>query len=290
MDAENYRRFDREEYPWLTPEIPTETILRTNPGYKIRRVHDVEKIKDVFRRQLVDCLLSSHGCSSFAAAPDKMKKKIKILSVDIDKAVEESVNEIVWAILTQTNEIVKIIDVNNVQKLKGDAAHEFQKLLLDGLMRFPWAFGTTFDDECRKGTDEVAEWIESRDVYGVYHKDYHNHKQRNLVGIGRIERKKGASSHEGYMGSLYVDPEHWGNRIGDALTRRRLDRAIEMGLASVEITVTATNKGVLDYYQKLGFLVRGERTGIIKGKSYPWVDLWLPMEIWKKKRNQIIKT
>jgi ribosomal protein S18 acetylase RimI-like enzyme len=287
MEAENYRRFDREEYPWLTPEIPTETILANNPGYKIRRLQDPNQVRDIFKRQLVDSMLESLACSSYAEAPDNIKKKIKMASGDIDQVVTDSINKIVWAVLTQTDEVVKIIDVNNVQKLTAAEAPEFQKLLLDGLMRYPWAFGTTFDEECRKGIDEVGKWIESRDVYGVYHKDYRHNKQMNLVGIGRLERKTGASSHEGYMGSLYVDPEHWGNKIGDALTRRRLERAIEMGLASVEITVTASNKGVLDYYEKLGFLLRGERTGIIKGKSYRWLDLWLPIEIWKKKRTKI---
>lgn len=287
MREEDFKRFDRNEHPWHTPEVPTGELMERNPGYKIRAIRNPEAIRIVVRRQLIDQILRDLGYQNFTEASQQDKKRLRLMLSQIDEKVEKAVSEIVWAVQTQANYVVKIFEINNITQLTGKDAESFQKLFLDGLYRFPSAFGTTKAIEEKKGLDEIAKWIESRAVYGVCHKDYKTgDKKIKLVGVGRLEIKEGAMAHEGYMGTLYVDDEYWGNGFGDMLTKTRLDKALEMGLHSVEITVTKTNKFVMEYFTELGFIKRGERTGVIGGKAYPWVDLWLPMELWRRRREK----
>jgi RimJ/RimL family protein N-acetyltransferase len=69
--------------------------------------------------------------------------------------------------------------------------------------------------------------------------------------------------HSGTLG-IGVLAEYRGHGIGESLMRSALDRAKEIGLTRVELTVRKPNLPAFTLYEKLGFVVEGVKRNAVK--------------------------
>lgn len=58
-----------------------------------------------------------------------------------------------------------------------------------------------------------------------------------------------------------VQKSSWGRNVGSRLLGHALERATEVGITRVELTVRVDNLSAIALYRKFGFVPEGERTG-----------------------------
>ncbi len=74
-------------------------------------------------------------------------------------------------------------------------------------------------------------------------------------GYARIEASKQAFTHEqhGYLGFMYVSPDHRGKGINQQLMGRLLSWCQQQGISDFYLDVYSMNAGAIRAYEKLGF-------------------------------------
>lgn len=75
----------------------------------------------------------------------------------------------------------------------------------------------------------------------------------SIVGYVTVAPLASWSRHVGEL-RVIVDPEHRGRGIGQALTRRAMLEALELGLAKMVIEVRADHQSRIDMFRALGFV------------------------------------
>ena len=78
-----------------------------------------------------------------------------------------------------------------------------------------------------------------------------------------IEHKKGddkfydlshTPSKEGWIGLLYVEPDHRGSGVGQELLDKIKDHFIAQGCTRIKLLVLSDNTNAIDFYKKSGFM------------------------------------
>ena len=65
----------------------------------------------------------------------------------------------------------------------------------------------------------------------------------------------GFDGHRGWLYSLAVDVAYKKRGIGSMLVRTALDKLKQLGCLKVNIQITGNNRPVVDFYNKIGFIV-----------------------------------
>ncbi len=219
------------------------------------------------------------------APAEGTEKVAEQLQKDIKYVINQVRKEIVWGVFSQSGRLRKMFEVGQVRRLHTQQdAKAFKNLFLSGLKDEPEKFGSSFTSVSQQPMDEIHKFLNQNYVVGVSHSYGFNKPSEpalhKLVGIGAVMKEEGKRRHIATMGKLYVRKEHRLRGLGQQLAEDRLTYvAGQSGIMQVNIIVTATNKRVIEWYQKMGF-EKGEimpNQMIVDGQSYDWVPLYLDL-------------
>lgn len=153
--------------------------------------------------------------------------------------------------------------MTEVRAARPDEWREVRDLRLRALADAPDAFGSTLEREREHGEREWLGWISGWDESA----------NRFVVGIEEdawIGMAVGSRTGEEALAHVYgmwVDPR--ARRAG--LGRRLLDDVTawlhSLGAREIELGVTATNRGAVAFYERVGFLDTTERRPLREGSS-----------------------
>jgi ribosomal protein S18 acetylase RimI-like enzyme len=134
-------------------------------------------------------------------------------------------------------------------------AEQFQVLRIAGLKEVPSAFGSSYEEECKRPLDSVRARLAfgpERQVLGAF-------AGGELVGMLGLYREESLKQrHKGFIWGMYVAPLHRGQGIGRELMRRTLETARTIaGMRQVNLTVNNQNMAARTLYRSLGFVVYG---------------------------------
>ena len=138
-----------------------------------------------------------------------------------------------------------------IRILVSDDAADFQDLRLRGLVDCPYAFTSSYDEECDLPIEEVAERLaptEKSMVLGAY-------DESELVGlIGLVRERHQKLAHKAFLWGMYVVPQHRRRGIGQELVAEAIKYARRMdGLRQIYLGVNASNEAALDLYRTMNF-------------------------------------
>ena len=142
-----------------------------------------------------------------------------------------------------------------VRKLTGADAGAFQSLRLRGLRECPWAFASSYEEECDLTLESVAERLQARDdraVFGAFVKE-------DLIGVLGLRRESHRKlAHKAYVWGMYVAPERRRDGIGHRLLAQALSAArSDLRVRQVNLGVNARNEAAVALYAKMGFTEYG---------------------------------
>ena len=161
----------------------------------------------------------------------------------------------------------------NIRSLEQADAALFQDLRLRGLIEYPPAFASSYEEENGLSLDEIGERLSlqaGRVVLGAF-------EEAQLVGIlGLMREHHSKLAHKAFLWGMYVAPE-WRNRgIGRELMGAALRRARMMpGVRQVYLGVNAVNLPALNLYEAMGFEEFGREPGfmLLDGKLYDEIHM-----------------
>jgi RimJ/RimL family protein N-acetyltransferase len=149
--------------------------------------------------------------------------------------------------------------ITDCRILLADDAQQFQALRLRGLLEFPTAFASSYDEECERTVDEVAESLSPSDsgvVFGSFH-------ERVLVGVAGVQRESHTKlAHKAVLWGVYVSPEFRQQGVGRDVFSRVLNYGFNnLAVRQVNLGVNTKNQAAIALYESLGF----EPFGVEKG-------------------------
>lgn len=293
----------------MNPEIPGDDeresmSLRMLPTEKATRD---ERVRRVYDRDEMEAFCGRWFQKEVAVKHDDDTEHNRYIAERIYKQAIDHIRQdmrerIYWGLYNDWNELKRLTEIREIERLTGDDAYMYQKLLLKGLKEDPPAFGAQYKEEIiklekdgkkltEKGLEQVTKFIEERYVVGVKHSYINAEGETNerIVGFGRLERKAGAESHKGYAGGLYVHKAHQGRGISRSIILHLFDKAESLGLKHVDAVVVASNKWLRQYYARIGFRdMRTEYDAVeIDGTSYDWVHIRLDMDTYRQNRPKL---
>ncbi len=264
-------------------------IDEAHDDHLIRRVQPDELSKYIHGKIMsetgVDIMAPARGTEEIA----------KQLRKDVQTVINQVRREVIWGVFSHSGRLRKMFEVGTVRRLATrQDAKAFKNLFLTGLKDEPEKFGSSFNSVSRQSMDEIQSFLNQNYVIGVSHSYGFTEKPEpalhKLVGIGAVMKEEGKRSHIATMGKLYVRKEHRLRGLGQQLAEDRLAYvANEKDIMQINIIVTATNKRVIEWYEKMGF-ERGAvmpNQMIVDGQSYDWVPLYLDLGEY---RHSYIKT
>ena len=138
-----------------------------------------------------------------------------------------------------------------IRILVADDAADFQALRLGGLVDCPYAFTSSYDEECDLPIEEVAERLaptEKSIVLGAYDES----ELAGLIGLVRERHQKLA--HKAFLWGMYVAPHHRRRGIGRELVTEAIKHARRMdGLRQIYLGVNANNEAAMELYSSMNF-------------------------------------
>jgi RimJ/RimL family protein N-acetyltransferase len=149
--------------------------------------------------------------------------------------------------------------------LDGGDAESFQALRLHGLRSAPEAFGSSYEDEVDRSTEEIRQRLDARPnaVFGAF-------AEGKLVGVaGFAANTMAKQRHKGLLRGVFVDPQWRGHDLGKRLTQAVIAHA-RPHVDTLHATVMAANVSARTLYLGLGFTVFGfEKDALrVNGQSY----------------------
>lgn len=251
-------------------------LLSGGGSLNVRRVMHEGDVRDLFRREI----FGKQGID-ITHPPEKEKGKVVPLSKAIEDICDRIRDSIVWGIYGSQGKLEKITEITEVSQLEARDAKDFKTLYVEGIQDVPENFGSTFETMRGTTTVQLRRFIENNYVLGVKHSflDEEGKQKKKLIGMANLRRETGNRSHRAWFGGLYVLKHHRGRGIARDLTMKALDQALEQGIEVVQLIVTASNKYVIEWYERLGFV----RTTIeynaakVNGISYDWQHMELDM-------------
>lgn len=147
------------------------------------------------------------------------------------------------------------------QLAAADAA-AFRSIRLEGLQANPEAFGSTYEAESGRTTEDFERSLTRSHVVGAFSGDM-------LVGVAGFYVLDGPKvSHRGNIWGVYVRASERGNGVGKALISSLLDHARTL-VRQVHLSVVTSNAGATALYEGLGFVIYGTEPRALKvGDDY----------------------
>lgn len=142
-----------------------------------------------------------------------------------------------------------------IRRLTKADVPEFWRLRLEGLQRFPAAFGSSYEDAVRLTPEEGGQRLSvagDNFVVGAFEED-------TLVGMVGFRRETGAkSAHKGLVWGMYVCTETQGGGVGRRLLEYLLAEARKLdGMEQAMLMVEADNTPAVRLYTRVGFTIYG---------------------------------
>lgn len=135
--------------------------------------------------------------------------------------------------------------------VRGDES-EYRRIRLECLRRFPDNFGSRYEDESAIAVLPFENFIREGSPDNFIFGAYANGHLVGIAGFSRRDRKK--TRHRGEVVHMYVDPDHRGQRIGEALLHTVIKAALALdGIESLELSAVANNLAARSLYEKIGF-------------------------------------
>jgi ribosomal protein S18 acetylase RimI-like enzyme len=145
-----------------------------------------------------------------------------------------------------------------VRRLAPDDWPLYRDLRLAALEDAPHAFGTRLEDERRNAERDWRERLERRAVFAAFHGPA---PAGLTVGI-----PWGDDPTSAYLTAMWVDPEHRGRGLGDALVVAVLDWSRDEGFEAVRLWVSDGNEPAERLYARHGFTRTGATQSIRPGE------------------------
>lgn len=149
-----------------------------------------------------------------------------------------------------------------------DDAKSYWELRLRALKEHPEAFGSSYEESCKKTADEVKQRMQNTPenfILGVFD------TEEKLIGMaGFLRESHSKMKHKGSIWGMYVIKEEAGKGLAkklleDVLIRIRLIN----GLERVNLCVVVTNDRARKLYHGFGFVPYGlERHALKIGETY----------------------
>ncbi len=269
-----------EEIRYVDEASDTSLVRRVQPDELSKYMHG-----KIMHDTGIDIMAPAEGTERIA---EQLQKDVKSIISQVRR-------DIVWGVYSQSGRLKKMFEVGRVRRLHTqEDARAFKNLFLSGLKDEPEKFGSSFNSVNQQSLAEISKFMAQNYVVGVSHsfgfEKLAEPGQHKLVGIGAVMREEEKRQHIATMGKLYVRKEHRLRGLGQQIAEDRLTYvAGQEGIMQVNIIVTATNKRVIEWYQKMGF-EKGQTMPnqmIVDGQSYDWVPLYLDLSEYK---DQYIKS
>ncbi len=146
-----------------------------------------------------------------------------------------------------------MITVRSVTK---DDVAAYWELRLEGLLRNPESFASSYEESVNQSMQSVLERISETDdnyIIGAFHNN------DNLIGMsGFIRDKRLKLSHKGLIWGVYVTANYRQRGIGKKMIEEIITRAKTLnGLTQINLSTMATNEAGIRLYQSFGFQTYG---------------------------------
>jgi RimJ/RimL family protein N-acetyltransferase len=158
-----------------------------------------------------------------------------------------------------------MIKVRSVTKNDVEA---FWELRLEGLLRNPESFASSYEESINQPMHSVLERISETDdnyIVGAFNDN------DDLIGMsGFIRDKRLKLSHKGLIWGVYVTADYRQQGIGKKMIEEIIFRAKKLnGLTQINLSTMATNEAGKRLYQSMGFQTYGvERKALKVGNVY----------------------
>lgn len=165
------------------------------------------------------------------------------------------------------NEIIfKVLTLNDVE--------EYKKIRLSCLTKFPDNFGTTAREELESYPNKFINIINSPSSDGFL---YGACRLNDLVGIcGFIKEGREKTSHRGEIVQVFLEPEYWGQGIGEKLLRLTVTKAFEYPeIDQLTLSAVKSNAKAALLYEKLGFKTYGVLENYFKDENRSWSQIFM---------------
>jgi ribosomal protein S18 acetylase RimI-like enzyme len=151
-----------------------------------------------------------------------------------------------------------------VRQLEANDADDYRNIRLAALKNEPDAFGSTYDAESTRTTEEFAQRLATSTAFGAY-------GDGQIVGLGGFKREAGAKDgHKAFVWGIYVDASWRGRGVASALMAAIIGSARE-SVEQLTLAVVRGNESALGLYRKFGFRVYGIEPRALK-TSMGYVD------------------
>ena len=150
----------------------------------------------------------------------------------------------------------------NIRALGPEDAPAFQELRLFALNESPSAFGSSYEEERNRTTQQIEAFVAGspeRTIFGCI-------ANNQLVGVCGVGREQGLKQrHIAFIRSMYVAPTARGHGVGRELLLAAVDKAEHWsGVEQVSLAVTATNEPAVNLYRSCGFVEIGRMPRALK--------------------------
>jgi len=145
----------------------------------------------------------------------------------------------------------------NIRPLIQKDWQAFKALRLDALLKYPEAFGSSFEEESQLSFEAFQSRFNSCDLVGAF-------VDNELVGCaGFFIYSSEKKSHRGCLFSIYTQSTHRNRGAADALIKSLIEHA-KKRVIQLHLTVVTTNHGAIRLYQKNGFTIYGTEPRSLK--------------------------
>ena len=147
-------------------------------------------------------------------------------------------------------------------RLEAADAERFRDIRLEGLRRFPEAFGSSFEEESAHDLSWFADRLQGSHVLGAF-------EGSEFLGVAGLLVQRGRkSAHKGLLVGMYVRPAAQGRGVGRALVEAILEVARER-VELIQLTVARNNRAARRLYTNLAFQEYGlEKDALKIGNRY----------------------
>jgi ribosomal protein S18 acetylase RimI-like enzyme len=155
-----------------------------------------------------------------------------------------------------------------IRKLQSHESSIYREIRLACLKNVPEHFGSTYEEEVKIQKLKFETHIENESHDHFMFGAFDDKKLIGLAGFDRMERRR--ARHRGEVVHMYVDPDHRGQNVGEALLRGLLDHVFGLdGIEQAQLSVIAGNDRAIKLYEKVGFRTFGMQPGYFKvGDEY----------------------
>jgi ribosomal protein S18 acetylase RimI-like enzyme len=159
--------------------------------------------------------------------------------------------------------------VITVRSIVKDDVAAFWELRLEGLLRNPESFATSYEESVNLSVESVLERISETDDHYIVGAFTDND---DLIGMsGFIRDKRLKLSHKGTIWGVYVTADYRQQGIGRKMIEEIITRAKRLkGLTQINLSTMATNIAGIRLYESMGFQTYG-----VERKALKVDDLYL---------------